>query len=186
MRPEQVREIALSLPEAEEKETWGEATFRVRDKIFTVLGETGKSAGVKASKEDQALLISSDPDTFSVSEYVGRFGWVTVQLARVDPKVMEELIVDAWRRTAPKRTVKEYDAGGTGGAAPAKAAKPAASKSTAPKSPSKRKTTASGTAATKSTTSSKGAKTATTEKAARSAKASKSATTSKSGKPPRR
>jgi hypothetical protein len=181
MRPEKVRQIALSLPEAEEKETWGEATFRVRDKIFTVLGETGKSAGVKASKEDQALLIASDPETFSVSEYVGRFGWVTVQLARVDLKVMEELIVDAWRRTAPKRTAKEYDAGrGTGPAASssAKAAKPAASKSAASKSPSKRKATRPAAGAAK--TPSKGAKSGkASEKAAGSAKAPKSAKTPK-------
>jgi predicted DNA-binding protein (MmcQ/YjbR family) len=31
-----LRDICLALPEAVEKETWGEATFRVRDKIFAV------------------------------------------------------------------------------------------------------------------------------------------------------
>ncbi|MBV9774229.1 MAG: MmcQ/YjbR family DNA-binding protein [Gemmatimonadetes bacterium] len=107
---EEVRKLALSLPGAEERETWGEATFRVKDKIFVTVGPEGKAAGVKASKEDQALLISSDPDTFSMSEYVGRFGWVTVQLASVEAEVMRGLVVDAWRRTAPKKLVKEYDA----------------------------------------------------------------------------
>ena len=30
----QLRELALGLPGAEERETWGHPTFRVRDKIF--------------------------------------------------------------------------------------------------------------------------------------------------------
>ena len=32
----QLRRMCLSLPEVEERETWGEATFRVRDKIFAM------------------------------------------------------------------------------------------------------------------------------------------------------
>ena len=36
MRMKELRAFALSLPEAEERETWGEATFRVRDRIFVM------------------------------------------------------------------------------------------------------------------------------------------------------
>jgi hypothetical protein len=106
-----VRKTALSLPEAEEKETWGEATFRVKDKMFATLGADGKQAGVKASMENQSRLVARDPETFSVSHYTGRFGWVTVQLARVDRDEMRDLLVDGWRRTAPKKLVAAYDAG---------------------------------------------------------------------------
>ncbi len=31
------RRLALSLPEAEERETWGHPTFRVRDKMFMAM-----------------------------------------------------------------------------------------------------------------------------------------------------
>ena len=44
MRAATVRRFALSLPEAEELETWGEATFRVRNKIFMMLGSDGRRA----------------------------------------------------------------------------------------------------------------------------------------------
>jgi hypothetical protein len=107
---EELRQVALSLPEAEERETWGEATFRVRDKIFVTLSANGQVAGVKASLEDQEELIASDPQTFAVAHYTGRFGWVSVQLSTVDPGEMRELIIEAWRRTAPKRLVAAYDA----------------------------------------------------------------------------
>lgn len=107
---DEVRRLALSLPEAEERETWGHPTFRVRDKIFATLSPDGSVGGVKASPQEQALLLSSDPETFSMADYVGRYGWVTVKLATVDPEVMRGIVVDAWRRTAPKRLVAAYDA----------------------------------------------------------------------------
>ncbi|HET6765300.1 MAG TPA: hypothetical protein VFH27_16550, partial [Longimicrobiaceae bacterium] len=53
--------------------------------------------------EEQALLLASDPDTFTYADYVGRFGWVGVRLATVEPTVLKALLTDAWRSTAPKR-----------------------------------------------------------------------------------
>lgn len=99
-----VRRIALALPEAEERLTWEtDITFRVRDKIFAIGGEGADRISVKASLETQAELIDLDPDTFASSAYVGRFGWVTVALDRVDPALLSSLIREAWRRSAPKR-----------------------------------------------------------------------------------
>ena len=110
MTGDEVRRVALSLPDAEEQETWGHPTFRVRDKIFASLSADGFGAGVKTSPQEQSLLISADPESFAVADYVGRFGWVSVNLATVDPDTMRGIIVEAWRRTAPRRLVKEYDA----------------------------------------------------------------------------
>jgi hypothetical protein len=99
-----VRRIALALPEAEERLTWEtDITFRVRDKIFAIGGEGADRVSVKASLETQAELIDLDPETFASSAYVGRFGWVTVDLDRVDPALLSGLIREAWRRSAPKR-----------------------------------------------------------------------------------
>jgi len=105
-----VRKAALSLPEAEERLTWGEATFRVRDKIFCTLSEASGQAGIKASLDEQAALVALDPQSFSVAHYVGRFGWVSVDLTFVDPDDMVDLIIEAWRKTAPKRLVATFDA----------------------------------------------------------------------------
>jgi hypothetical protein len=106
-----VRTLAMALPEAEERVTWEtDITFRVRDKIFAIGGEGADRVSIKASLETQAELIDLDPETFASSAYVGRFGWVTVDLDRVDPAVLSGLIREAWRRTAPKRlaaTVEE-------------------------------------------------------------------------------
>lgn len=105
-----VRRIALGLPEAEERITWEvDITFRVRDKIFAMAGPDGSHVSIKASPDRQAELVDLDPETFAPSAYVGRFGWVTVDLARAEPLLLEDLIRDAWRRTAPKKLAATLD-----------------------------------------------------------------------------
>jgi hypothetical protein len=100
---DEFRRWALALPEAVEKETWGHPTFRVRDKMFATMAEDGSTASVKATLVEQAELIATDPATYAKAHYTGRYGWVTVQLAGADPEDLRPLVVDAWRRTAPKR-----------------------------------------------------------------------------------
>jgi hypothetical protein len=104
-----LRRTALSFPEAEEVETWGQATFRVRRKMFCILGEDGKQASIKATPEAQAELLAANPAVYSFAPYVGRHGWVTVDVAAADAAEVAELLEDDWRRTAPKRVVAAYD-----------------------------------------------------------------------------
>ena len=97
------------MPEAEERETWDEATFRVRDRIFAMGSSGGGFASVKASLDDQAGLVAMDPKTFAPSAYTGRFGWVSVRLRGVGSELALQLVANAWKRTAPRRLVADYD-----------------------------------------------------------------------------
>ncbi len=113
MTGDDLRRIALGLPDTTEKVTWDvDITSRVRDKIFAIMGPDGGSASIKASLEAQQALVASDPETFGVSAYTGRFGWTTVNLDRVDAEELKELVEEAWRRTAPKKLVAAFDATG--------------------------------------------------------------------------
>ena len=103
------RELALSLPEATEKETWGHPTFRVRNKMFASMAADASTGTVKAVSEEQRACIESDPDTFFMPKYVGKHGWIGIYLERVDPVELEELVVEAWRLTAPKKLLREFD-----------------------------------------------------------------------------
>jgi hypothetical protein len=101
------RELCLAMPEAEEVETWGEATFRVRGRIFAISGPEARHASLKASLDDQAGLVEMDPRTFEVAAYTGRFGWVRVRLAGLGVELGEKLVRNAWERTAPRRLVAQ-------------------------------------------------------------------------------
>ena len=103
------RELALSLPEAIEKETWGHPTFRVRNKMFASAASDGSTATVKSTLDEQRALTQMDPETFKVPAYVGKHGWIGIALDRVDPDELRELTVEAWRMTAPKRLVRVWD-----------------------------------------------------------------------------
>ena len=108
-RLERLREICLSLPEATEKEAWGDPTWRVRDRIFAMQKgnfEGGRpSVWFKAPEGAQAVLVGSDPDTFFVPPYVGHKGWVGVHLdsRELDWDELADLIADSYRLIAPKR-----------------------------------------------------------------------------------
>jgi hypothetical protein len=99
-----VRRIAMRMPEAEEILTWEtDVTFRVRRKIFAIGADGADGASIKATLATQADLVYRDPDTFAPAAYVGRYGWISVDLARLDVEELEVLLRGAWRLTAPKK-----------------------------------------------------------------------------------
>ena len=101
-----LRAICLALPEAEEKEAWGDPTFRVRDKIFAMAksGDDRVSLWCKAELGSQIVLVGADPDRFFVPPYVGHKGWVGMRLDNnPDWEEAAELVKRSYRLIAPKR-----------------------------------------------------------------------------------
>ena len=97
---EEIRRIALALPDATEELTWDDVNFRVRKKIFCFPAAYGMT--VKADPEELDALLG-DP-RFQLAAYVGRFGWVTmiVEPETVDLEELRELILTSYVQIAPK------------------------------------------------------------------------------------
>jgi predicted DNA-binding protein (MmcQ/YjbR family) len=107
-----LREICLSLPEAEEKPFGGHTapSFRVRDKLFLMTSEDGQYMTFKAGLGAQEALVASDPERFFVPKYVGAKGWVGARLdVEQDWNELAELIQDSYRLIAPKRLAALLD-----------------------------------------------------------------------------
>jgi hypothetical protein len=111
MRRATARTLAMELPDAEERETWETATFRVRGKIFAMFSDRERDLWIKTTHDEQRALIAMDPDAYFVPPYVGPSGWVGVRISRADRGEVGELLTEAWRMTAPKRLVRSFDAG---------------------------------------------------------------------------
>ena len=111
MQARTVKKLALSLPETEERLTWEEPTFRVRNKIFVMFSDRERELWVKSDFDEQRALTQTDPETFFVPPYVGPSGWVGVRIRTVDRDELSELVTEAWRLTAPKRLVSAFDEG---------------------------------------------------------------------------
>lgn len=121
-----LRKLCLALPEAVEVEAWGAPTFRVRGRLFAMFAHASDHHGggrhgvwIKATRENQALMIRTDPARFFFPPYVGPSGWVGVYLdGYPDWPEVAALLKDAWRMIAPKKLARA-----AGGAAPAPASR---------------------------------------------------------------
>jgi hypothetical protein len=103
---ESLRAICLAFPEAEEKEAWGDPTFRVRDKIFAMekRGDGRVSVWCKAPEGSQMVLVGADPERFFVPPYVGHKGWVGVRLDnKPDWGEVEKVVKRSYMLIAPKK-----------------------------------------------------------------------------------
>ena len=97
-----LRRLCLALPEAQEIETWGEPTMRVRAKIFCFPGQSGFT--VKADREELEALLGDG--RFRPAPYLARGGWVAMTFppdVTVDWDEIDELIRTSYCLIAPKK-----------------------------------------------------------------------------------
>jgi YjbR len=109
---EDVRAIALPLPETAEKPAWGRPTFRVRGKIFAGLSEDDTSVGVKCPKEERAELIAADREVLHTPRPRRQLRLATGPARRPRrpggaPRHPRRLLAQA----APRRLAAAYDQG---------------------------------------------------------------------------
>jgi hypothetical protein len=109
-----LRRTALTLPEAYEDFHRRRPAFRVRQRIFAMLGVAGNAglfasldreemAVVKLDREDQLNLAGADPETLWPTEAYGHHGWTYVRLGAIDEAMLTTVVRLAWTHVAPKR-----------------------------------------------------------------------------------
>ena len=106
-----LRALCLALPDAHEVKTWGEPTFRVKNKLFAMYagphnhhGQGRSGVWIKAGPGVQEMLVRAAPDRFFVPAYVGPSGWVGVWLDRRPRwKELADLLRDGYALAAPRK-----------------------------------------------------------------------------------
>ena len=114
MTREEARALILSLPGVEDGVTHGEPSFRVAGKFFTWFRpQLDDSVVVHLdSFDERELLIEMDPATFHFTNHYRDWPIVLARLASVDPDWLRAALTRRWRKVAPKRMVKAFDAAG--------------------------------------------------------------------------
>jgi hypothetical protein len=120
---EDVRRIALGLPETSERSSRGRAHWQVRDKGFVwerplrasdlkALGAGAPTGPILGARVEhlgaKEAVLASDPSVYFTTPHFDGFPAVLVRLDVIAPDELEELIVDAWLARAPKRLANEY------------------------------------------------------------------------------
>jgi hypothetical protein len=104
-----VRAIALALPETSERSSYGTPGFRVKDTLFARIREPGVLMVRTADEAEKDFLIRAEPEKFFTIPHYDGYPSVLVRLAAVDREELRELLTDAWRTRAPKRVLALLD-----------------------------------------------------------------------------
>ena len=101
--PAQWRQLALALPESEEKAHFEQPDFRVHNKIFAGLARDQQTGSLKLPPELQAMLLDARAAAFYPAAGAwGRSGWTHVVLAELGLAEARELLGESFRLVAPK------------------------------------------------------------------------------------
>ena len=106
---DEVRRMALALPEAREGTWYGTPGFHVRRKYFLRLRDDGETIVLRINFFERGYLLEAEPDAFFIIDHYRDYPAVLARLAALTPARLREHIEDAWRMVAPKRLVDEFD-----------------------------------------------------------------------------
>ncbi|WP_201715990.1 MmcQ/YjbR family DNA-binding protein [Rossellomorea arthrocnemi] len=96
---DEIRKLCLFYPEVHEHvDGFGHISFRVKDKPFVIIGET---LSIKTLPATQEILL--EQPGFIKAPYIGRHGWVLVEIEKVGWQTIEGLIREGFLIAAPKR-----------------------------------------------------------------------------------
>lgn len=107
MTEDEFRSLALALPEAVELDHHGSPSWRVHGRIFATLPEPG-AVNVMADEGVIHEAVTENPDWCHETWWGERLTAVRIDLPAALDDVVREVVVEAWRRKAPIRVVREH------------------------------------------------------------------------------
>ena len=105
---ETVRQLALTLPGAEEGTSYGTLACKVAGKLFARQHQDGESVVIRVDFEEREELMSADPEKFYITDHYLNYPWMLVRLSKVSRDQLSDLLLQSWRRAAPKRLLASF------------------------------------------------------------------------------
>ena len=120
---DEVRRIALALPDTSERQSHGHPAWRVKDKLFVwdrplrksdllALGEDAPTGPILGARVEHLIakeaLLADNPDVFFTTPHFDGYPAVLVALDRISLEELNEVIVEAWLVRAPQRLAEQY------------------------------------------------------------------------------
>jgi hypothetical protein len=98
----EIRRFALSLPEVTEEPHFDMTSFRVRSKIFATVPPGEDRLHVFPGPLEIGACVAEDPAAFAPLLWGQQVRGLRVTLAAAGGQRVAELLVESWRRKAPK------------------------------------------------------------------------------------
>ncbi|MBI1392913.1 MAG: hypothetical protein GC152_09255 [Alphaproteobacteria bacterium] len=106
--------LSFGLPRIEKTTSWGQPTLKAHGKLWVWWSAHENAPVFKVESFDERdMLIDMDPETFFFTDHYRNHKLVLARPDRIDMDWAEENLRRTWRAMAPKRFLKDYDAGMT-------------------------------------------------------------------------
>jgi hypothetical protein len=103
MQFDQVRHVALALPDTSEAPHFEYTSFRVRGKIFATAPPSEECLHLFVGEEDRVAMLALEPEFVEELIWGKKVIGLHITLARAKPEIVADLLRQAWFRKAPKR-----------------------------------------------------------------------------------
>jgi hypothetical protein len=118
-----VRSLALALPETSERSSRGLLQWRVRDKLFVwerplrkadrdALGAAAPDGPILGARVEHVVakeaLIADDPGVFFTTPHFDGYAAILVRLDRIGVEDLREVVTEGWLVSAPRRLARAY------------------------------------------------------------------------------
>ena len=103
-----VKKLGKKLPEVEESTWFNTPSLKVRKKSFVRLREKDVIV-VLVDQDEKEALLRAEPEVFFTTPHYDGYPAMLVRLSTIEPDELREVLIEAWRRVAPKRLIKEFD-----------------------------------------------------------------------------
>ena len=111
MTEDDLKTMAMALPQVEEAMAYGKPGYKAFGKFLTRFRREDQSIVlVGVTFDEREMLMEAEPETFHITPHYKDYPSVLARIATVDPDTVKNLLIRRWRQVAPKKFLKEYDA----------------------------------------------------------------------------
>jgi hypothetical protein len=113
MTQDEMEAIVMAFPGAERGMSYGSPSFKVNGKFFTRLRrEDASLVLVDISFDEREMLMEAEPGTFHFTAHYKDYPSVLARMESLHPGSFRNFLERRWRKIAPRKLVKDYDAAG--------------------------------------------------------------------------
>jgi hypothetical protein len=118
-----VRRVALALPQTDERVSREKRQWRVKEKLFVwerplrdkeaaELGDAAPQGPILGARVEhlgaKQALLADDPSMYFTTSHFDGYAAILVRLERISADELDEVITEAWLARAPKRLVEAF------------------------------------------------------------------------------
>lgn len=99
-----IRNFVFTLPEVSERLSFETPAFYVQKNMFARLKEGEEELVIHTLERDKWMKL--DPLTFYITPHFQNYKYMMVNLDRVEPAILKELLLQGWMNRASKKLLK--------------------------------------------------------------------------------